>query len=134
MQNQSIKCKEYLCFFARIQTKNQTTYCKLLQCKIYEPKKYQKTLKFICKISLQNKSITILAIHIDPHKSYLSEHSLIYLGRSMSTLLKSILEKFQNFLEILVPSVRRWKLIAKAANVDVKIGAKNDECKIHGIV
>jgi hypothetical protein len=52
----------------------------------------------------------------------------------MSTLLKSILEKFQNFLEILVPSVRRWKVIAKATNVDVKIGAKNDECKIHGIV
>jgi hypothetical protein len=52
----------------------------------------------------------------------------------MSTLLKSILEKLQNFLEMIVPSVRRWKAIAKATNVNVKIGAKNDECKIHGIV
>jgi hypothetical protein len=45
-----------------------------------------------------------------------------------------MLEKLQKNLEILIPSVRKWKAIAKATNVDAKIGAKNDECKIHGIV
>jgi hypothetical protein len=96
-------------FFARIQTKNSRKHCNLgiLQCKIYnEPKEHQKD----SQTYLQNFPPKQKHHNLKKLEKWTLKHSFLSM-RKMSTLPWFMLEGFQEFLKLLIPSEERLKAI-----------------------
>lgn len=91
-------------------------------------------LKLTCKIYYQSRNITISTIHPNLNKCKLT-HQFFQLGKNMSTLPSFMLQELQEIFELLEPNTKRLtKAITKETNVDAKVKANSDECKVQKIM